>query len=80
MAKFRDLTEANKRAALRDGTSIPAVGSFDADAGNVLEQALIEVSVPAAAQVDSVAADVATLKTDFNALLAKLRTAGLLAT
>lgn len=30
------------------------------------------------AQVDSVAADVATLKTDFNALLAKLRTAGIL--
>jgi hypothetical protein len=30
----------------------------------------------AAAQVDSVAADIATLKTDFNALLAKLRTAG----
>lgn len=33
----------------------------------------------AAAQVDSVAADVATLKTDFNALLAKLRTAGIMA-
>jgi hypothetical protein len=33
----------------------------------------------AAAQVDSVAADVATLKNDFNALLAKLRAAGLLA-
>lgn len=30
------------------------------------------------AQVDSVAADVPTLKTDFNALLAKLRTAGIL--
>jgi len=33
----------------------------------------------AAAQADSVAADVATLVTDFNALLAKLRTAGILA-
>lgn len=33
----------------------------------------------AAAQADSVAADIATLKTDFNALLAKLRTAGALA-
>lgn len=33
----------------------------------------------AAAQADSVAADVATLKTDFNSLLAKLRTAGALA-
>lgn len=31
-----------------------------------------------AAQVDSVAADVATLKTDFNALLAKLRAAGVI--
>lgn len=34
--------------------------------------------VEAAAQADSVAADVATLKTDFNALLAKLRAAKLL--
>jgi hypothetical protein len=34
---------------------------------------------PAAAQVDSVAADATTLKTDFNALLAKLRTAGIIA-
>ena len=33
-----------------------------------------------AAQADSTAADVATLKTDYNALLAKLRTAGLLST
>lgn len=32
-----------------------------------------------AAQADSTAADVATLKTDFNALLAKLRSAGILA-
>lgn len=31
-----------------------------------------------AAQADSVAADVTTLKTDFNALLAKLRLAGIL--
>lgn len=34
---------------------------------------------PAAAQADSAASDVAGLKTDFNALLAKLRAAGLLA-
>lgn len=34
----------------------------------------------AAAQADSVAADVATLAADFNALLAKLRTAGVIAT
>lgn len=31
-----------------------------------------------AAQPDSVAADIATMKTDFNALLAKLRLAGIL--
>lgn len=35
---------------------------------------------PAAAQADSTATDVAGLKTDFNALLAKLRTAGILKT
>ena len=34
----------------------------------------------AAVQADSVATDVAGLVTDFNALLAKLRTAGILAT
>lgn len=34
----------------------------------------------AAAQADSVATDVAGLVTDFNALLAKLRAAGLMAT
>ena len=34
---------------------------------------------PAAAQADSEATTIATLKTDFNALLAALRTAGLLA-
>lgn len=33
----------------------------------------------AVAQADSTATDVAELKTDFNALLAKLRTAGILA-
>lgn len=33
----------------------------------------------AAVQADSTASDVATIKTDFNALLAKLRTAGMLA-
>ena len=33
-----------------------------------------------AAEADSTAADVATLKTDFNSLLSKLRTAGLLNT
>lgn len=35
---------------------------------------------PAAAQADSTATDVAGLVTDFNALLAKLRAAGIIAT
>ena len=34
----------------------------------------------AAAQADTVAADLAALKVDFNALLAKLRTAGVIST
>ena len=42
-----------------------------------VQEILDEVPV-AAAQVDSVATDVATLKTDFNALLAKLKAAGLM--
>lgn len=37
------------------------------------------IPVQAAAQTDSVAATVADLRTDFNALLAKLRTAGTIA-
>lgn len=78
MATFRALSEADKKAALKEGSSIPAVGSFDAAAGNVLEQAILEVSVPAANQAASVAADVATLVTDFNALLTKLKAVGLM--
>ena len=41
--------------------------------------AIPEAVTPAAAQADSTATTIAELKTDFNALLAKLRTAGLLA-
>lgn len=45
-----------------------------------LRKILVNVeSRVAATQVDSVAADAATLKTDFNALLAKLKAAGLMA-
>ena len=40
---------------------------------------LLQQLPKAAAQPDSTAADIATLKADFNALLAKLRAAGLLA-
>lgn len=46
----------------------------------VIEQgASIEGLPKAAAQADSTATDVAGLVTDFNALLAKLKTAGLMA-
>lgn len=38
------------------------------------------LTVPAAAQADSTATTIAGLVTDFNALLAKLRAAGVLAT
>ena len=51
-----------------NGLSITAEGVLSADG-----------ITPAAAQADSEATTIATLKTDFNALLAALRTAGLLA-
>lgn len=51
------------------GASVPAATTTTR--GTVLQ---------GATQADSVAADVPTLVTDFNALLAKLRTAGIIAT
>jgi len=51
-----------------NGLSVTAEGVLSADG-----------ITPAAAQADSEATTIATLKTDFNALLAALRTAGLLA-
>jgi hypothetical protein len=47
-------------------------GAVDSNTG------LTPAIVPAVALADSVAADVATLKTDFNTLLARLRTSGAL--
>lgn len=44
---------------------------------NRIDRTLKEV-IQMPTQADSAAADVATLKTDFNALLAKLKTAGLM--
>jgi hypothetical protein len=41
---------------------------------------LVPLATPAAPQADSTATDVTGLKADFNALLAKLRTAGLMRT
>lgn len=59
-----------------DSTS--AVAALSAKQGKTLNDAI--VAKTAAVQADSVATDVTGLVTDFNALLAKLRTAGLLAT
>lgn len=53
------------------------------DANNVIWFVFVpqqNIFVQAAAQADSVAADVASIVADFNALLAKLRSAGLMAT
>lgn len=75
-AKFTVASDADSLTVTWKGaTTIPA--------GSVVKlQARVaggEVTVVEQAnQVDSVAADVATLKTDFNALLAKLRAAGIL--
>lgn len=60
-------TDIKLSAVLAGSTPAAAAGSV----GTVTRQA---------AQADSVAADVATLRADFNALLAKLRSAGVLAT
>lgn len=59
-----------------DSTS--TVAALSAKQGKTLNDAI--VAKTAAVQADSVATDVTGLVTDFNALLAKLRTAGLLAT
>jgi hypothetical protein len=58
-----------------DSTS--ATSALSANQGKVLNDAL--TAKTAASQEDSTAADVAGLVTDFNALLAKLKAAGLMA-
>ncbi|KJR98784.1 MAG: hypothetical protein VR65_19990 [Desulfobulbaceae bacterium BRH_c16a] len=70
-----------------DETVADAPGTKGIVAGRVVEVVSdgVWVQIPAgmpqvAAQADSVAADVATLKTDFNALLAKLRASGVMFT
>lgn len=68
-------------AASQNDRGISAVN--DATAGWILVlstgAAWAKIPKQAAAQADSTAANVTDLKTDFNALLAKLRTAGVLA-
>lgn len=89
------LTAANAAAALSavgglsptgNGSGLTALNATQLTTGTVpvarLSNATTSargVVLQAAAQANSVAADVATLVTDFNALLAKLRTSGALA-
>ena len=61
------------KAALRRGKQAAA----QADVGALTSAA--SVGVPTKAEFDKTVADLATLRTAHNALLAKLRTAGLLA-
>lgn len=65
------------------GNTFAGVVTSAKDAGNIIWFWFAGERTPfaqGAAQADSVAADVPTIKTDFNALLAKLRAAGLIAT
>lgn len=89
------LTAANAAAALTavgglsptgNGSGLTALNATQLTTGTVPVARLANattsttgVVLQSAAQVDSVAAVLATLVTDFNALLAKLRTAGILA-
>lgn len=89
------LTAANAAAALTavgglapngSGANLTALNATQLTTGTVpvarlpnATTAARGVVLQATAQVNSVAADVATLVTDFNALLAKLRTSGALA-
>ena len=72
---------ANLPAAAQNDRGLAAV--LDGTAGWILVlsngSTYRKVPVQAAAQADSTATDVAGLKADFNALLAKLRAAGVLA-
>lgn len=76
--------DGNKRfTTTAAGNRFAGVVTSAKDAGNIIWFWFAGERTPfvqAALQADSAASDVETLKTDFNALLAKLRTAGLLAT
>ena len=61
--------------------SADSLGGVKVGAGLTITDGVLSANgvTPAAAQADSEATTIAALKTDFNALLAALRTAGLLA-
>lgn len=81
------MATANCGGLLIDGTTIvqdATTKAIKVASGTTLEPADATTTTKgivkqAVAQVDSTATDVDGLKTDFNALLAKLRTAGILA-
>lgn len=68
----RSMFQVVAPSATRTGGDLPDLVLYKADGTPY------PIPTKQAAQADSVAADVATLKTDFNALLAKLRLAGIL--
>jgi len=72
-----DWTVNGVASAVFSGFSSPPLFMcyWDVVAKNV---SVVQTGQKIAAQADSTAADVATLKNDFNSLLAKMRTAGLM--
>ncbi|KEF39672.1 hypothetical protein M670_00693 [Schinkia azotoformans MEV2011] len=72
-----DTTLGGVKAAAKTETDTVSV-AVDED-GTLYVPAYPEAIIPAANQADSIAEDAATLVTDFNALLAKLKAAGLMA-
>lgn len=72
MREYRVVAPTSSRAATAG--DLPTLVLYKADGTPY------PIPTKAAAQADSTASDVTGLKTDFNALLAKLRTAGILTT
>lgn len=67
------------QAALKERTTALEIGLFNEDGTPFVQgNADLTGAAPAAFQADTVAADLAALKVDFNALLDKLQTAGLM--
>lgn len=71
-----DTTLGGVKAATKTETDTVSV-AVDVD-GTLFVPTYPEAITPAANQADSIAEDTATLATDFNALLAKLKAAGLM--
>ena len=79
MSNVKIYTEQGGEKTVIGGTlEISSGGTLDITSGGKLTFAGTELK-PAATQADSIAETVADLVTDFNALLAKLQAAGLMA-